>query len=267
MGMSGVLADIFALERQEEDRFTIRPVPSQMERTFGGQIAAQSLRAAQLTVAPGRPVHSLHASFLRTGQPTKPLDLAVRRVRDGRGFSTRHVTASHGDRTIFELTASFHVPEDGEEWQPTGGLDVPGPEELTSYELPAWFGGVPNFDVRPAGPLLLDELFPLRHPFWFRYRDPIEDASLHPCVMAYISDLAVVDSSRAPGSTVSYSTAVSLDHAVWFHRPARADEWLLYSMESVTNHGSRGMARGTMHTLDGTLVASVAQETLIRPAG
>ncbi|WP_157963766.1 acyl-CoA thioesterase [Actinocorallia populi] len=263
--MSGALAEIFALERQDEDRFLIRPVESEMQRTFGGQVAAQSLRAAQLTVAPGRPVHSLHASFLRGGQPAKPLHLDVRRARDGRTFSTRHVTASQDGKTIFELTASFHVPEDGEDWQPSGGLDVPRPEELPAYRLPSWFGDIPNFDVRPVNPPG-DEEFPLRHPFWFRSLDPVGDPSLHPCVLTYVSDIAVVDSSRAPGSTASYVTAVSLDHAVWFHRPARSDEWLLYSMDSLLNHGARGLARGTMHTLDGTLVASVAQETLLRPA-
>ena len=262
--MNGALAEIFALERRDEDRFTVQPVESEMQRTFGGQVAAQSLRAAQLTVPSERPVHSLHAYFIRGGQPAKPLHLDVRRTRDGRTFSTRHVTAVQDGKAIFELVASFQDPEDGEEWQPSGPLGVPAPEELPSYRLPSWFGDIPNFDVRPVNPLG-DEEFPLRHPFWFRSLEPVEDASLNPCVLTYVSDVAVVDSSRAPGSTARYATAVSLDHAVWFHRPARAEEWLLYSMDTHINHGARGLARGTMHTLDGTLVASISQETLLRP--
>jgi len=264
MGIGGALTEIFALEERGEDRFTIPPVPTDMPRSFGGQVAAQSLRAAQLTVPPARPVHSLHAYFIRGGQPAKPLHLDVRRARDGRTFSTRHVTAHQDGKVVFELTASFHEPEDGDEWQPPAPPGVPGPEELPRYELPSWFGRVPLLDIRPVGPLV-DEPFPLRHPFWFRALEPVGEPSLHPCVMTYVSDISVVDASRAPGSATAYATAVSLDHAVWFHRPARADEWLLFSMESVFNHGSRGMARGTMHALDGTLVASVAQEALLRP--
>ncbi|MEO3782291.1 acyl-CoA thioesterase domain-containing protein [Actinocorallia sp. B10E7] len=265
MGINEALAEIFALERQDEDHFVVQPVDSEMQRTFGGQVAAQSLRAAQLTVGAERPAHSLHAYFIRGGQPAKPLHLDVRRTRDGRTFSTRHVTAVQDGKAIFELVASFHDPEDGEEWQPSEPLDVPRPEELPSYRLPSWFGDIPNFDIRPVNPLR-DEEFPLRHPFWFRSLDEVAEPALHPCVLTYVSDVAVVDSSRAPGSAVRYATAVSLDHAVWFHRPARADEWLLYSMDSSINHGARGLARGTMRTLDGTLVASIAQETLLRPA-
>lgn len=264
MGTSGTLSEFFGLERQDEDRFLARPVESVLPRTFGGQVAAQSLRAAGLTVGPERPVHSLHAYFIRSGQPTKPLTLDVDRTRDGRTFSTRHVTAHQDGKTIFELVASFHDPEDGDDWQPRRDPGVPGPEELAPFDLPAHFGRMPAHDLRPVNPPAATG-FPLRHPFWIRFLEPVDDPALHACLLTYLSDISVVDASRAPGTATPYATAVSLDHALWFHRPARADEWLLYSMDPLNNHGGRGLAHGALHTADGALVASVAQETLLRP--
>ncbi len=265
MEAKGALAEIFGLERQDEDRFLAPPVESVLPRTYGGQLAAQSLWAAGMTVAPGRPPHSLHSYFVRAGHPEKPVLLEVRGTRDGRSFSTRNVTASQDGRTIFELIASFHVPEDGDEWQSVRDLGVPPPEGLPSVDITPHIGRMPDLDIRPVNPPS-EEGFPLRQPFWIRVREPVDDPALHPCLLAYVSDVSSVDSCRPPGPDRPYAAAASLDHTLWFHRPARSDEWLLYSLEAVVNHGARGLARGGLYTADGALVASVAQEALLRPA-
>ncbi|GAA2722876.1 acyl-CoA thioesterase [Actinocorallia aurantiaca] len=263
--MAGALKELFALERRAEERFTAHPVEGVMTRSFGGQIAAQSLLAASVTVPRGRPAHSLHGHFLRVGNSSLLLDLDVRRVRDGRGFSARHVTASQEGRTVFEMTASFHEPEEGEDWQP-GRPEAPLPEEIAPFESsPFFFRLAPHLDVRPVAPLAEEEGFPLRHPYWIRLSSPVDDPVLHPCLITYFSDMGLVHASRPPGSPFAYSGFASLDLSVWFHRPARADEWLLHTMAPAGNHGARGMTHGTMHTLDGTLVASISQETLLRP--
>lgn len=260
------VARLFDLSALGEDSFLSAARSVGRPRLFGGQVAAQSLRAASLTAA-GRPPHSLHAYFIRPGAPDEPLTFDVARTRDGRSFSTRHVTASQGGKPILELIASFHDPEDGFDWQagppPSGAA---GPDASHEPVLPPFFGHPSGFDVRVVDPPGEGE-FPLRHPFWIRAAGPVgDDPALHACLLAYLSDMAVVTAARAPGSPRELATAVSLDHAMWFHRPPRADRWLLYSVDPVTNHGARGLARGTLHTLDGTLMASVAQEALLRPA-
>lgn len=234
-------------------------------RLFGGQVAGQSLRAACLT-ADGRPPHSLHAYFIRPGTPGEPLTFEVARTRDGRSFSTRHVTASQGGKPILELIASFHAPEDGFDWQADPPAGTPGPDGLRGLVPPSFFRHPMGFDIRVVNPPGENE-WPIAHPFWIRADGPVgDDPALHACLVAYLTDMGVVSSARAPGSPRELATAVSLDHAVWFHRPARVDEWMLYSAEPVVNHGARGLARGTLHTADGTLLASVAQEALLRPA-
>ncbi|GAA2408887.1 thioesterase family protein [Actinomadura vinacea] len=251
----------------DEDTYlvTARPVAGR-ERLFGGQVAAQSLRAACLTVPPGRLPHSLHAYFIRPGMPDEPLRLEVARTRDGRSFATRHVTASQGGKPIFEMIASFHDPEPGFDWQPAGLPDVPPPEELPTPTLPALIRHPAGFDVRAVKPPR-PHGFPIPHPFWIRCRGPVgDDLALHACLITYLSDMAVVSSARAPGSPRELAAAVSIDHALWFNRPARVDEWLLFSVEPMSNFGARGLARGTLHAEDGTLVASIAQEALLRPA-
>ncbi|SEG56619.1 acyl-CoA thioesterase-2 [Thermomonospora echinospora] len=259
------LARMLALQPLDGDVFVADSPALGRERLFGGQVAAQSLRAACLTVDAGRPPHSLHAYFIRPGLPGEPLRLEVGRTRDGRTFSTRHVTAAQGGKPIFEMVASFHDPEPGHDWQPPPPAPVPGPQGLEPPRLPRH---PPAFDIRlvrrpdPGGSLL-------PHPFWIRVREPLgDDPALHACLITYLSDMAVVSSAVAPGSPRrSLAMAVSLDHALWFHRPARVDRWLLYSVDPVTNFGARGLARGTLHTADGVLVASIAQEALLRPAG
>ncbi|QKG18932.1 acyl-CoA thioesterase [Actinomadura verrucosospora] len=235
-------------------------------RLFGGQVAAQALRAACRT-AGGRPPHSLHAYFIRPGAPEEPLRFEVARTRDGRSFSTRHVTASQDGKPLLELIASFHEPEDGYDWQRPGPSGTPAPEDLPAHWTPPGFSRHPDgFEVRVVDPPDEDG-FPVPQPFWIRTDGPVgDDPALHACLLAYLSDMGMVSSARAPGSPKRLATAVTLDHAMWFHRPPRADRWLLFSAEPVTNHGARGLARGTLHTADGTLVASIAQEALLRPA-
>ncbi|MFD0691053.1 acyl-CoA thioesterase [Actinomadura fibrosa] len=256
---------LFELAAAGGDAFTAPALPTGRPRLFGGQVAGQSLRAACLTAA-GRAPHSLHAYFIRPGSPDEPLHFEVARTRDGRSFSTRHVTASQGGKPILELIASFQDPEDGFAWQAEPPTGVPLPEELPEPAHPVFVRHPAGFEYRVVRQPAREGL-PLPHPYWVRAAVPVgDDPALHACLVTYLSDMGVVTSSRAPGSPRNLVTAVTLDHAVWFHRPPRADRWLLYSVDPVVNHGARGFARGTFHTGEGTLVASVAQETLLRPA-
>ena len=260
------LLRLLTLDPVGEDRFLAATPSDGPSRLFGGQVAAQALRAATLTVDAGRPPHSMHAYFVRPGRPGTPLELNVERVRDGRSFTTRQVTASQQGEAIFVLSASFHAGEPGDDWQLPGPVDVPDPDPEPDPTSPmGQFETMSPLDVRPVnrgvgfrGPI---------HPFWVRTRGPLaDDPALHACVIAFLSDMGMVASVRATASTPAERfTGASLDHALWFHRPARADDWLLYDVHPVSNFGSRGLAHGTFHTRDGTLVASVAQEALIRP--
>jgi acyl-CoA thioesterase-2 len=257
------LLDILDLHPSGKDRW-IAPTPGEgPPRLFGGQVASQALRALTLTVEDDRRVHSLHSYFIRPGRPGVTLRLDVERTRDGRSFSTRRVTASQDGEAIFVGDASFHITEKGDDWQESALPDVPGPDEVSG-----WGGGnapfrmMNPFEIRPIRPT---EGFHL-HPCWVRVRDPLpDDPALHAAALTYVSDLAVIGSARAPGSTAGWGGA-SLDHSAWFHRPVRVDEWLLFSVDPVTNYGARGLAKGTFHRRDGVLVASVAQEALLRPA-
>ena len=263
------LLELLDLKRVGADRFEAVTPADGPERLFGGQVASQTLRAATLTVDDGRPPHSLHAYFIRPGRPGIPLDLEVERTRDGRSFATRHVTASQDGEPIFNLSASFHVPEPGDDWQLPAPADLGDPDSVVAPESPIMrFSTMRPFEIRPLhgpGP----GGFPAIHPFWVRARNPLpDDPALHACVVAFMSDMGVVGSARAPGSTLpNRFMGASLDHAVWFHRPVRADEWLLFSVGPVTNFGARGLARGTMHDRQGTLVMSLMQEALLRDTG
>jgi acyl-CoA thioesterase-2 len=298
------LLGLLALAEVGTDRFEA-PTPAEgPPRLFGGQVASQSLRAATLTVEPDRLVHSLHAYFIRPGRPNIPLQLEVERVRDGRSFTTRRVTARQGDEAIFVLDASFHVAEQGYDWQVPPPALTPGPDDIEpgdgpmgmrmreGAEMPDFvkqalkereeagepvdpetvqrmmrmrrggFGGM--VDMRPLQ--ISDDFRP--HPAWVRLTEELgDDPALHACALTFISDMAVVRSARAPGSTEGGWGGASLDHAVWFHRPFRVDDWLLFSADPVTNFGARGLARGSFHTADGVLVASFVQECLLRSTG
>ena len=258
------LLDLLDLEATGENTFVGSTPGDGPPRLFGGQVASQALRAAVRTVTPDRPPHSLHAYFIRPGAPGVPLVLDVERTRDGRSFSTRHVTASQEGEPIFVLTASFHIAEEGDDWHESGPSDVPGPEAVGDTTSPFHqFSTMRPLEIRPAR---AGAAFPAMHPFWVRTREPLpDDPSLHACVLTFMSDMGVVGSARSPESSSVMFAGASLDHAVWFHRRARADQWLLFSVDPVSNAGARGLARGTFHDERGLLVASIAQEALLRP--
>ena len=258
------LLELLDLEPNGTDRFVAITPGDGPPRLFGGQVASQSLRAAVLTVDPERAPHSFHAYFVRPGAPGVPLDLDVTRIRDGRSFSTRLVTASQSGDPIFVLTGSFHVVEEGDDWHEPQPIDVPPPDDIDAIESPfSRFSTMSPLEMRP---IQSEGAFPVMHPFWVRSREALpDDPALHACVIAFMSDMGVVGSARAPESTSMPFGGASLDHAVWFHRRARADEWLLFSVDPVSNAGARGLARGAFHTQHGVLVASIAQEALLRP--
>jgi acyl-CoA thioesterase-2 len=251
-------------------------------RVFGGQVAAQALVAAGRTVADGvgaeRPVHSLHAYFLRPGDPKIPIIYQVDRIRDGKSFTTRRVAAIQRGEAIFHLSASFHVPEEGvSHQQPVP--DVPDPETLPTWPermapyaavLGDWFNRPRPIDVRHVGdPIRTSPGSAPRQPghqMWLRADGRVPDEPLlHACLVAYASDMTLLDTIMAPHGLIwTEGTQASLDHAMWFHRPFRADEWLLYDQTSPTAAGARGLATGTIYTRDGDLAVSVVQEGLLR---
>jgi acyl-CoA thioesterase II len=274
--------DLLDLEQIEVDIFRGRsPEGERRQRVFGGQVAGQALVAAGRTVPEDRPVHSLHAYFIRPGDPTVPLIYLVERVRDGRSFTTRRVTTIQHGKTIFTLSASFHRDEPGVE-HADPMPDVPPPdaiattaermEKLFGPDVREWYDGNP-IDIRHIGPLSFEaerdpSLRTTRNMVWLRVDGDLpDDPLLHVCLMTYASDMTLLDSvllahglSWADGRT----TGASLDHAMWFHGPFRADRWLLYAQDSPVARGSRGLARGEVYTSDGDLVVSVVQEGLVR---
>jgi acyl-CoA thioesterase II len=283
--MSQALAavlDLLDLEQIEANIFRGRsPEEERRQRVFGGQVAGQALVAAGRTVPPDRPVHSLHAYFVRPGDPAVPLVYLVDRVRDGRSFTTRRVsTVQHGE-TIFTLSASFHHAEPGVAHADPMPV-VPPPEEVTPTADrvekllgPAardWLRRNP-IDIRHVGPLTFEAehdpaLRASRNLVWLRADGELPDDPLvHVCLMTYASDITLLDSvllAHGLSWADHRTTGASLDHAMWFHRPFRADRWLLYSQRSPVAAGARGLAQGEVFTADGELVVSVVQEGLIR---
>jgi acyl-CoA thioesterase II len=263
------LTDILDLERIEEDIFRGSSPSEGPQRVFGGQVAGQALVAAGRTVPPERAVHSLHAYFIRPGDPEVPIVYTVDRTRDGRSFSTRRVTAIQHGRAIFTLSASFHRAETGLEHQ-SPMPEAPDPEGLPDRltrqrPVELRYAGDPPWKRaggRPPEP---------RSMVWMRARGPLPDDPLvHVCAAAYASDMSLLDSVLlAHGLTWDAEglSAASLDHAMWFHGPFRADEWLLYAQESPAASGARGLAQGRIFRRDGRLVATVVQEGLIRVGG
>ncbi|MCL2583980.1 MAG: acyl-CoA thioesterase II [Streptosporangiales bacterium] len=275
------LLDLLDLEQIEVNIFRGRSPDEKVQRVFGGQVAGQALVAAGRTVPPDRPVHSLHAYFIRPGDPAIPLIYTVERVRDGRSFATRRVSAVQHGKTIFTLSASFHRAEEGyEHAYPMPQVPAPGTirpnvdrmAEALGGELPDHMRGNP-IDVRSVGPLSLEverdpRLRTTQNLVWLRVNQKLpDDPLLHVCLMTYASDMTLLDTvllNHATSWTSGRTTGASLDHAMWFHRPFRADEWLLYAQETPTAHGARGLARGEVFTQAGDLVVSVVQEGLVR---
>jgi acyl-CoA thioesterase II len=271
------------LEQIELDIFRGRsPEGERRQRVFGGQVAGQALVAAGRTVPADRPVHSLHAYFIRPGDPTVPLVYLVERVRDGRSFTTRRVTCVQHGKTIFTLSASFHQAETGAFEHSIAMPDVPRPEEIepTSVRLGRLLGPAAEeyssdnpIDIRYVGPLGIEverdpSLGPAANVVWLRADGELpDDPLLHVCLMTYASDMTLLDTVLlAHGQSWSGGqiAAASLDHAMWFHRPFRADQWLLYSQDSPSATGSLGLARGEVFTQAGELAVSVVQEGLLR---
>ena len=275
------LIDLLDLEQIEANIFRGRSPSDWRQRVFGGQVAGQALVAAGRTVPADRPVHSLHAYFIRPGDPAVPIVYLVDRVRDGRSFTTRRVSAIQHGKTIFTLSASFHHDEPGlSHGSPMPA--VPSAESIPPVRH-EFFAGNP-IDLRfvgppvgvaatsPAEPAPAGQVLSAEHSLvWLRADGELpDDPLLHVCLMTYVSDLTLLDTVlRRQG--ISWAdgqiSGASLDHAMWFHRPFRADQWLLYAQDSPVAAGGTGLARGQVFTEAGDLVVSVVQEGLIRLTG
>jgi acyl-CoA thioesterase-2 len=275
------LLDLLDLEQIEVNIFRGRSPEERQQRVFGGQVAGQALVAAGRTVPEDRHVHSLHAYFIRPGDPSVPLVYTVDRVRDGRSFTTRRVSAVQHGKVIFTLSASFQVFEDGPAHQ-APMPDVPGPDGLPTLQqrLEKLFGPLES-DFSLKRPVDLRHVTPLT---WEAARDPSligpeskvwlrvdgelpDDPLLHVCLMTYASDMTLLDTVLLNHGLAwgdNKTMGASLDHAMWFHRPFRADRWLLYAQDTPNASGARGLARGQVFTQEGELVVSVVQEGLVR---
>jgi acyl-CoA thioesterase-2 len=280
------VADVIGLldlEKLEEGLYRgSQPPGSSLKRVFGGQVAAQALMAAQRSVGDDRHVHSLHLYFILGGDPSIPIVYDVEKVRDGRSFATRRVAARQHGEIIFYMTASFQVFEDG--WDHQDAMPVvPSPDESTPLvniiELQGteaadhWRKEWSSFDIRYVGDNRPADdpqraLVPAVQRLWFKADGALPDSrDIHNAAFAYISDLSLLGVSLVPHGRFIGSEDVlpaSLDHTIWFHRPVQADQWLLYDQTSPSASGARGLSTARVFTEDGTLVATVAQEGLIR---
>ncbi len=279
---SAALLDLLDLETIDLNLFRGPQPDTGRQRVFGGQVAAQSLVAASRTAPDEVTVHSMHSYFLRPGDHRMPIVYDVDRIRDGRSFATRRVLARQHGRPIYALTASFHVHEEGFEHQDVT-IDVPSPED--SVDLVTLISGdearkaewlrewaALDFRIADRNPPLGkdDDGSPARAAYWVKVGGELPDDQLiHQAALTYLSDLTLIGVTLLRhGLHPNHPKvqAASLDHTVWFHKPVRADEWLLYRQTSPVATGGRGLALGELFSRDGVLVASVAQEGLIRPA-
>jgi acyl-CoA thioesterase II len=274
------LVKLLDLEEIEVDIFRGVSPESSMQRVFGGQVAGQALVAAGRTVPEDRHVHSLHSYFIRPGDPSVPIVYEVDRVRDGRSFSTRRTIAIQHGKPIFALSASFQLEQPGIEHEPRMP-DVPDPETLPTFEqriahapeLPNFFRSRPRpiemrhvddppWEQRANGPRAGP------HRVWMRARGTLpDDPLLHVCVLTFASDMTLLDSvliRHGLASSLDPVNMASLDHAMWFQRRFRADEWFLYSTKSPAAAGGRGLATGRFFSRDGQHLVSVVQEGMIR---
>jgi acyl-CoA thioesterase II len=279
------LVALFDIEPIGPDRYVGRSPPNSWPRVYGGQVIAQSLVAASRTVE-ARPPHSLHAYFILPGDPLEPIVFEVDRIRDGRSFTTRRVVARQRGEAIFLLSASFQIEEEGlDHYFPMP--DAPEPDravdpfaaaaflgEKAQKRLKGLFERIQPIEFRPLdltryAPSTPGVAREPRQSLWIRIAGALpDDPVIHRAALAYISDMTLLDTALvAHGHTISDGRhqLASLDHALWFHRPVRADEWLLYVLDSPNAHGARGLTRGLLYTRAGVLAASVAQEGLVRP--
>jgi acyl-CoA thioesterase-2 len=276
------LVRLLELERLEVNLFRGESRNIGSPQVFGGQVLGQSLKAAYATVEPGRVAHSLHAYFLRRGDFNAPIVYFVDRSRDGHSFTSRRVTAIQHGEQLFHMAASFQLPQPGVEHQ-LAMPQVPAPETLPDLASPAarmlehlpdrmreFYARARPFEFRrvePIEPERRHNALPVQQ-VWFRAVDRLgDDDALHRCLLAYASDFHLLTTAmlphaqRPPGSALIQA---SIDHAMWFHWPVRVDDWLLYAMDSPSASGSRGFSRGSVFARDGRLVASTAQEGLVR---
>ncbi len=282
--MSSVAAVIDRLAVEQLDRLLFRGLPNDWpnKHVFGGHVVAQAMEAAEKTVDPSFKLHSLHSYFLRPGIADQPIIYDVDPIRDGRSFVTRRVVAVQNGEAIFTLAASFHVGEEGLSHQ-IDMPDVPQPEELDDDEayyekvLRAFNAGQKKraylpFETRAIDRMDLENIQP-KDPvtgYWLKLKEPIsDDQTLHRRLLAYISDFAFLSSNLRPHAMIPrdqrLKTVASLDHAMWFHRDNfRADDWIFYKTEGYWSGKGRGLARGALYARDGRLLASTAQESLLR---
>jgi acyl-CoA thioesterase-2 len=285
-GQAAVDQLLEVLDLKQIDTGTFRGESPQVgaQRVFGGQVAGQALVAAGRTVDPQRSVHSLHGYFVRPGDPTVPIDFVVEKIRDGRSFSVRRSTAQQNGRTIFFMSASFQVAEQGLDHHTPAPTGVPGPDEVPT--MADWIARYPErTDAFARAPQAIDVRYVGvpgwvppgdRTPsdeqrVWMRIAGTLpDDPLIQACALTYASDLSLLDTVLSvhgevwgPGGVIG----ASLDHALWFHRPFRADEWFLYDCTSPSASGARGLASGRMFTLEGRHVASAVQEGLLRRVG
>jgi acyl-CoA thioesterase-2 len=269
------------LEKIQDNIFRGLSPSEPVQRVFGGQVLAQALVAATRTVDAKRPCHSFHAYFLRPGDPTTPILYEVDRSRDGGSFTARRVAAIQHGVPIFILAASFQRVEQGFEHQSQMPV-VPPPEDLEDEQqvllrrpdmpdaMRAWVARERPFETRSVLSRGLADR-PARAAvdhIWLKTRGSLpDDPAIHRALLAFVSDMSLLDTALLPHGKSIFSNVqvASLDHALWFHRPFRADDWLLYVQDSPSASGARGFNRGSIYTRDGVLVASVAQEGLIRP--
>jgi acyl-CoA thioesterase-2 len=277
------LVALLDLEAIEVNIFRGNSPDENRQRVFGGQVAGQALVAAARTIdEPGRLVHSLHAYFLRPGDPTVPILYEVDRIRDGRSFSTRRVVAIQHGRAIFNLQASFHTEEPGPDHQLPMPADVGDPDALPDFrtrmapyaeQIGDWYDRPRPIDLRyvHGDPISRKGQPATTQQVWLRADGVLpDDPVLHACVVTYASDMTLLDTTILPFGLGWDSAGIqmaSVDHAMWFHRPFRADDWLLYDQEAVSTSSARGMAHGSIFTREGRLVVSVVQEGLTRITG
>ncbi|MEX2292991.1 MAG: acyl-CoA thioesterase II [Acidimicrobiales bacterium] len=272
------LVELMDLEPIEVNLFRGISPDEDRQRVFGGQVAGQALVAAARSVEPGRSIHSLHAYFLRPGDPTVPILYEVDRIRDGRSFTTRRVVAIQHGKAIFNLQSSFQVREEGLEHQDPMPTVAP-PEALPDFKermapyaeaMGDWYLRPRPIDTRHVdwSPPDRKEPLPPHQDVWLRADGRLpDDPVLHDVVLTYASDMTLLDTALLPHSGSWQNPSLfmaSLDHAMWFHRPFRADEWLLYSQDTPSASAGRGLGRGRIFTRDGALAVTVVQEGLIR---
>jgi acyl-CoA thioesterase II len=279
------LLTLLKLEKIEENILRGNSQDLGFGNIFGGQVLGQALSAASQTVPPERSAHSLHAYFLRPGDPTKPIVYEVDCIRDGKSFTTRRVVAIQKGRAIFSMSASFQVDESGFEHQKKMP-EVPGPDGLMSeFEMAKSVADkippsirnqilcVKPIEIRPVNPInpfAPIKKKPMRYVWFKTIRKMPDDLSIHKYILAYASDFGLVSTSLYPHGHTFWDAdmqVASLDHAMWFHRDFRMDDWLLYAIESPSAGKARGLNHGHIFTRDGRLIASISQEGLIRYHG